>query len=269
MDFEKIKKMSSSMRKNMLDVSLYCKTSVHMGGGLSLVEILSTLYGEVLKFDPKDPQWNERDRVILSKGHGVLPFYTVLYESGIINKEKYYTFQTNESDLIAHPIMKLSLGIESSNGSLGHGLSMGVGLALAFKKKKLPNKVYIIMGDGECNEGSVWEAAQSAAHYNLDNLIAVVDYNKIQSDGESDKVMKSGDLAKKWDSFGWKTIEADGHSVEELYNAYIDNSTPDKPKVIVAHTVKGKGVEFMEHNNDWHHNRLTENIYNQAIEQLK
>jgi len=266
---DKLIEMARSMRRNMLDISLECKTSVHMGGGLSLVEILATLYGEVLNFKPENPEWDNRDRVILSKGHGVLSFYTVLYEAGIINKEKYYTFQTNESDLIAHPIMKPSIGIESSNGSLGHGLSMGVGLAIASKKKNRNNRVFIIMGDGELNEGSVWEAAQSAAHFNLNNLIAVVDFNKIQSDGESEKIMKSGDLVNKWKSFGWNTKEINGHDVEELYDAFVNHNVENMPKVIIAHTVKGKGVDFMEHNNEWHHNRLTETLYNNAIEQLK
>ena len=268
MDKLKIQEMAMNMRRNILDISLACKTSVHMGGGLSLVEILATLYGVFLKFDKDDPYWEQRDRFILSKGHGVLGYYSVLYEVDLIDKEKFFSFQTNESDLIAHPIMNLSLGIESSNGSLGHGLSMGVGLAVAARKKSKDNNTYVLLGDGECNEGSVWEAAMSAAHFKLSNLTAIIDYNKLQSDGESKLVMDSGDLEQKWKSFGWETFNVDGHNVNELFEAYASKYKKDKPKAIIANTIKGKGVSFMEHNNDWHHNRLTETLYNKAMEEL-
>ncbi len=260
--------MAQNMRKNMLDVSLACKVSVHMGGGLSLVEILATLYGAVLKFDKTNPFWAQRDKFILSKGHGVLGYYSALYEVGLIDKEKFFSFQSNESDLIAHPVMKIPLGIESSNGSLGHGLSMAIGLAIASRKKELNNNIYVLLGDGECNEGSVWEAAMSAAHYQLENLTAIVDHNGLQSDGICRNVLDSGELAKKWLSFGWEVYEVNGHNVSELYHAFTAPREEKRPKVIIAHTVKGKGVAFMENNNDWHHNRLTENLYNRALEEL-
>jgi transketolase len=268
MDELRIKEMSQNMRKNMLDVSLHCKMSVHMGGGLSLVDIVATLYGAILKFDIKNPTWEGRDKFILSKGHGVLGYFSALYEVGLIDKDKFFSFQANESDLIAHPVMKLKLGIESSNGSLGHGLAMGIGLAIAAKKKKKDNRTFVLMGDGECNEGSVWEAAMSASHFKLDNLTAIVDFNGLQSDGDSKKVLDSGDFVEKWKCFGWDVYEVDGHNVNEIYNAFNTTHVEDKPKAIIARTVKGKGVAFMENNNEWHHNRLTETLYNKALEEL-
>ena len=268
MDELRIKEMSRKMRKNILDVSLSCNVSVHLGGGLSLVDILATLYGAVLKFDIQNPFWEQRDKFILSKGHGVLGYFSALFEVGFLDKDKFFSFQTNESDLIAHPIMNLQLGIESSNGSLGHGLSMGVGLAIASRKKNLNNRIFVLLGDGECNEGSVWEAAMAASHFKLSNLTAIVDFNRFQSDGESKEVLDSGDFIQKWKSFGWDTHQVDGHNVRELFDAFNAKNAEDKPKVIIAQTIKGKGIAFMENNNDWHHNRLTEALYNKALQEL-
>jgi len=265
MDIEKISGMARRMRKRILDVSCSCNASAHLGGGLSMVEITATLYGAVLKYDPKNPAWEERDRFILSKGHGVLGFYSALLEAGIISEEVFTTFQSNESDLIAHPVMNIPLGIESSNGSLGQGLSMGVGLAVAAKKKGMKHRIFVLLGNGECNEGSVWEAAMSASHYNLDNLTAIIDNNCYQSDGKSESVMNCGGFEDKWKSFGWNVVSVDGHSIPELYDAFTGHNEAGKPKAVIAHTVKGKGVSFMENNNEWHHNRLTKTQYDQAI----
>jgi len=268
MDKQSIENISKIMRRRILDISYRCNVSAHLGGGLSIVDILAILYGEVLKFNSEDPFWDDRDRFILSKGHGVLGFFSALRTVGIISEEKFNTFQTNESDLIAHPVMNLSLGIESSNGSLGHGLSMGVGLAIAAKKKNRDNKVYVLLGDGECNEGSVWEAVMSASHFMLDNLVAIVDYNRYQSDGESNTILNSGEFSERWKSFGWDTYSVDGHNIEDLYNAFIAKNSNSKPKVIIAHTIKGKGITFMENNNAWHHNRLTKSLYEKALQEL-
>jgi len=264
-DFAIISSMAEKMRKDILDISHSCNMSVHLGGGLSMVDITATLYGAVLNYDPKNPGWDERDRFILSKGHGVLGFYSALLEGGVISREIFETFQTNESDLIAHPVMNLSLGIESSNGSLGQGLSMGVGLALAAKKKEKKHKIYVLLGNGECNEGSVWEAAMSASHYRLDNLIAIVDNNCFQSDGRSEGIMNCGNIEDKWKSFGWNARSVNGHNISQIYDAFMNHSIENMPKVIVANTVKGKGVSFMENNNEWHHNRLTKTQYDQAV----
>ena len=234
-----------------------------------MVEIMSTLYGRVLRFDKNNPRWADRDRFILSKGHGVLGYFPALLAVGIISEEIYNTFQTNESHLIAHPVMNLDLGIESSNGSLGQGLSMAVGLALAAKKKGLQHKVHVLVGDGECNEGSVWEAIMAAAQLRLDNLVVVVDYNKLQSDGNADKIMDLSNFASKFKAFGWNVCEVDGHAVPELVEAFERDFADVAPKAIVAHTIKGKGISFMENNNEWHHNRLTKTRYDLALVELE
>ena len=265
MNIEKIQLMAERMRRNILDICYSCNSSAHLGGGLSIVDITATLYGAVLKYDKDNPEWEGRDRFILSKGHGVLGFYSALMEAGIISEACFNTFQINDSDLIAHPVMNIPLGIESSNGSLGQGLSMGVGLAIAAKKKNVQYKVYVLLGNGECNEGAVWEAAMSAAHFKLDNLIAIVDNNAYQSDGMSEAVMNCDDFASKWESFGWNVCSVDGHNILELYNSLVEHHVENKPKALIARTIKGKGITFMENNNDWHHNRLTKKHYDQAI----
>ncbi|HAX96049.1 MAG TPA: transketolase [Prolixibacteraceae bacterium] len=260
--------MTKRMRKKILDISHSCNVNVHLGGGLSIVDITATLYGAVLKYDINNPEWEERDRFILSKGHGVLGFYSALLEVGFISEEVFSKFQTNESDLVAHPVKNIPLGIESSNGSLGQGLSMGVGLALAAKRKSMKHKIYVLLGNGECNEGSVWEAIMAAAHFKLDNLIAIVDNNCMQSDGNSEKVMDCGNIVNNWESFGWNVCSVNGHSIPQLYDAFVGGNIEGRPKAIIANTVKGKGVSFMEHNNEWHHNRLTKTLYEQALQEI-
>lgn len=268
MEEQKIREMAAVMRRKILDVSHTCNMSAHLGGGLSMVELTASLYGSVMNYDPKNPEWPDRDRFILSKGHGVLGYFSALCAAGVISDEVFATFQSNESDLIAHPVMKLSLGIESSNGSLGQGLSMAVGLAVAAKKQGKSHRVYVLLGDGECNEGSVWEAVMSGAHYQLDNLTAIVDYNKLQSDGDGKTIMSQGDLAGKWESFGWNVCRVDGHNVAEILDAFNNKTRKGMPKVLVANTIKGKGVPFMENNNEWHHNRLTKVHYDRALQEL-
>ena len=268
MSYENIESMAKFMRRKILDISHYCNLSAHLGGGLSMVDIMATLYAHILNFDKTNPRWPGRDRFILSKGHGVLGYYAALLAAGLISEDVYNTFQTNDSDLIAHPVMNLDLGIESSNGSLGQGLSMAVGVALAAKKKQLGYKTYVLLGDGECNEGSVWEAIMSAAQLRLDNLVAVVDYNKLQSDGEGKAIIDLADLASKFKCFGWDTHEIDGHDVSELVRAFEAAPITGKPKMIVANTIKGKGVSFMENKNEWHHNRLTKASYELAIAEM-
>ena len=265
MDVQRIEDMATKMRRMILDMSHSCDRSAHIGGGLSAVDITATLYGAVLKFDIQNTAWEDRDRFIMSKGHGALGYYSALSAAGFIPEEIIATYQTNESDLTAHPVMNLPLGIESSNGSLGQGLSMGVGLALAAKRKAKKHGVYVLLGNGECNEGAVWEAVMSAAHYKLDNLTAIVDNNGLQNDGESDTIMASGDVEARWSSFGWNVRSVNGHDIQELYDAFVAGTVQGKPKVVIAKTVKGRGVSFMENNNDWHHNRLTKKQYEEAL----
>lgn len=265
---DELEHMARFMRQKILEASLACNLSAHLGGGLSIVDITATLYGTILRFDRYNPLWEDRDRFILSKGHGVLGFYSALLAAGLISEEKFKTFQHNGSDLIAHPVMNHALGIESSNGSLGHGLSMAIGLALAAKRKRQDHKIYVLLGDGECNEGSVWESIMSAAQFKLDNLIAIIDYNRLQSDGDARQIMDLGDLCGKLQGFGWDACDVDGHDIRALLSALTQTPLVGKPRVLVAHTIKGKGIPFMENNNDWHHNRLTQANYERAIAQL-
>ena len=268
-EIDRLADLALNMRKRMLKISLTCGQSTHLGGGLSLVEIIATLYGEILNVNPNEPELTSRDRFILSKGHGVLAYFAGLAEVGFINEEKFATFMQNDSDLIAHPILNLKLGIESSNGSLGQGLSFGVGLAWGAKAKQESHRIFVVMGDGECNEGAVWEAALSAAHLKLANLTAVIDSNSFQSDGNTSDVLSTSDLASKWRSFGWHVFEIDGHNISELLAAFREETELSRPKLILANTVKGKGISFMENNNSWHHARLTQNFHDQALNELE
>lgn len=267
--YPEIERMARTMRRKILDISHHCNLSTHLGGGLSMVEIMATLYARVLRYEPRDPRWTQRDRFILSKGHGVLGYFSALLAAGVIDEATFNTFQTNDSDLIAHPVMNADLGIESSNGSLGQGLSMAVGIALAAKKRQQAFRTYVLLGDGECNEGSVWEAAMSAAQLRLDNLAIAIDYNKLQSDGDSRQIIDLGDLAARFRSFGWDVHEVDGHDIAQLVAAFEAPAVAGAPRAVVAHTVKGKGISFMENNNEWHHNRLTKASYELALAELE
>jgi len=266
---QKIEKISQNMRKNALDMALAAgANSSHFGSGLSIIEITATLYGAIMRYDRDNPQWSERDRFILSKGHGVLGYYTALAEAGFVPVEDLLTFEKAESYLVGHPVINREKGIEFSNGSLGMGLSLGIGVALAGKKRNNKYKVYVLMGDGECNEGSVWEAAMAAAQFKLDNLVAVIDKNNFQLGGLNSEVMSVGDLAAKWNSFGWDVTEVDGHHVGELYDTFNKANIPGRPVAIVANTIKGKGVSFAENNNAWHHAVLPKSQYEIAMLQL-
>lgn len=261
-----------ALRKIIVETAAGCGEPAHLGGALSMVELLNVLFGSVLRHRPENPQWEERDIFILSKGHAVLGYLAVLHAYGYFDRQKLATFQTNGSDLIAHPVKKLSLGIESSNGSLGQGLSYGLGIAVGMQKRGQPDRrVFVMLGDGECNEGSVWEAAALAAEMGTYNLLAVVDENKHRNDGVNTlyNSHNAAVLADVWRSFGWHVIEVDGHSVSDIYAAYqAALSNLKKPSVIVAKTIKGKGIDFMEDNNDWHHNRLTPKLLDDCLLQL-
>jgi len=266
---KKIEAMAKRMRKKVLDMALAAgASSSHFGGGLSIVDITATLYGAIMKLDPKNPKWENRDRFILSKGHGVLGYYTALSEIGYISEKDLKTFEKDGTYLFGHPVMNRSKGIEFSNGSLGMGLSLGIGVALAGKRKNIDYKVYVLMGDGECNEGSVWEAAMAGPHYKLDNLVAILDKNNLQQTGTNSEIMSVGNLASKWKSFGWQVIEIDGHNVPEIYETFLSVKNQNGPVAIVANTVKGKGFSFAENNNAWHHAPLSSSQYEAALEEL-
>ncbi len=259
----KIRKLSHKIRKTILDISYNSGEPSHIGGALSMAEILAVIYSN---FNIKVSK--PLDRFILSKGHGFLALLSVLYCKNFVKKKEAFEFQKNGSEFIAHPIMNKSLGVETSNGSLGQGLSFGVGLAISYKKKKNNNSIIVVVGDGECYEGSVWEAAITATENNLNNLFIVVDCNGHQNDGAINKMMTFEEMKKKWLGFGWNVNGCDGHNISALIKAF-KKSSKTKPTAIIAKTVKGKGVSFMENNNDWHHGRLTKNIYFESIKSIK
>lgn len=266
---QKIEQISKRMRKNALDMALAAgANSSHFGSGLSIIEITATLFGAIMRYDRDNPEWGQRDRFILSKGHGVLGYYTALAEAGFVPVEDLLTFEKTESYLVGHPVINREKGIEFSNGSLGMGLSLGIGVALAGKRKNNKYRVYVLIGDGECNEGSIWEAAMAASQFKLDNLVAIIDKNNFQLGGLNKDIMSVGDLIAKWLSFGWDALEVDGHNVGDLYDVFSKTNKPEKPLVIVAHTIKGKGVSFAENNNAWHHAVLTKLQYEIAVAEL-
>jgi transketolase len=227
--------------------------SGHPGGSLSAVEIVTALYFKLMRHKPLDPQWPDRDRFILSKGHAAPLLYAALAECGYFPVKELLTLRQMDSRLQGHTDRTITPGVEMSAGSLGQGLSFGLGVALAGRIDRQGYHVYVLLGDGECNEGQVWEAAMATAHYNVDNLTAIVDNNGQQIDGWNCDVMSLDPFAAKWQSFGWKVIEVDGHSLPELINACKEaKKVKGQPTVIIAHTVKGKGVSFMENNPDFH-----------------
>ena len=267
---ENIKKFALNIRKNILEMAVSAgASSAHFGGALSITEIVSILFAYQMKIDKKNPNWEDRDRFILSKGHACLAYYAALCEIGYISKEELKTFEKNNSNLLGHPVINKKLGIDFSNGSLGMGLSLGIGVALSAKKKKKKFNVYVVVGDGECNEGSVWEAAMAAPNFKLNNLYAIIDKNNFQQTGSNKEIMNVENLKEKWSSFGWFTIELDGHNISELYNFFNDSKKINKPKAIIANTIKGKGFSFSENNNGWHHSVLTKSIYEKAMNELK
>jgi transketolase len=269
---KKIEQFSINLRITMLNMALEAgAASSHFGGALSMVEIISTLFSHKMKLKKiNDSDWDKRDRFILSKGHACLAYYAALHEIGVISKKELKTFEKDNSSLAGHPVKNKNIGIEFSNGSLGMGLSIGIGLAISSKKRKKPFNTYVILGDGECNEGSVWEAAMSAPKFELDNLNAIVDRNNFQQTGSNTEIMNLSNLSQKWESFGWDVEEFDGHDLNKLIN-YFDknNNNNKKPKVLIANTIKGKGFSFSENNNMWHHSVMTKTIYEQAIKEIK
>ena len=265
-----IKNFAFQVRKNILEMAVAAGAgSAHFGGALSITEIVATLFAYQMKIDKKNPKWEERDRFILSKGHACLAYYAALCEVGYISNNELKTFEQNDTNLLGHPVINRDLGIDFSNGSLGMGLSLGIGVAISSKRKKKNFNVYVIVGDGECNEGSIWEGAMAAPNFNLDNLYVIIDKNNFQQTGSNKEIMNVGNLKDKWSSFGWHTVELDGHNVKDLYNFFQENKNIKKPKAIIANTIKGKGFSFSENNNDWHHSILSKSFYEKAIKELK
>lgn len=271
-DKELIKKCevaAKRIRRHVIDMTYNTgKTGAHLGGSLSIVELLACLYAGDMSYRADDPDWEERDRVILSKGHAALALYPAMVEAGIIDETELETFKQDGSKLGGHPSLNGLPGIEFASGSLGQGLSLGVGTAMALKRKdNHKSRVFVFLGDGECDEGSVWEAAASASHYGLNDLVVVVDMNAIQYDGFTTEVLDMSPFECKWRDFGWETITVDGHNVPEVLDAYAHHG--DKPIAILAHTVKGKGVSFMENNWKYHNAAITQEQYENALAELE
>jgi transketolase len=241
------------IRKHVITMTSRANAS-HIGSSLSIADILAVLYGRVLRFDPARPDWADRDRFLLSKGHACAAFYAALAESGFFPKEWLETYYLDGTHLAGHATHKGTPGVELSTGSLGHALPVACGMTLAAKRDEKDYRAFVVLSDGECDEGSNWEAALFAGHHRLDNLVVVIDYNKIQSLGRVEEVMDLQPLAEKWRAFNWGVRELDGHDLAELENAL--SSVPfesGKPSCVVANTVKGKGVSFMEDKLVWHY----------------
>ncbi len=260
------KEKARAIRKKILKTSAFAH-SPHVGSCLSPVEVLTALYFRILRLSPVGSAKN--DAFILSKGHGGLCLYATLVERGIASEHILKNYGRDGTRVAAHPVRGSMPGIEATTGSLGHGLAMGVGLALAAKRDKTKRKIFVMVSDGECDEGSLWEAVLAAAHHKLDNLTVFIDYNKIQSFGSVQKVMNLEPLLLKWKSFGWAGVEIDGHDFREIFRA--TKKLPiqkNKPNVIVCHTVKGKGVSFMENTLDWHYKNLTDELLEKALREI-
>jgi transketolase len=258
---------ATQIRRDLLKMIVNAGTG-HTAGSLSNTDIMTVLFYEVMDMKVDDPDWEDRDRFILSKGHSVESYYTILADKGYFDKEELNTFCQYKSRLIGHPNNKVP-GVEMNTGALGHGLAIATGIAKAAKMSKKDYKVYTLMGDGEQAEGSVWEAAMAAAHFKLDNLVGIVDRNNLQITDNTERVMTLEPLADKWKSFGWEVIEVDGHNYQELIDAFSESEKNNgKPTLILANTIKGKGVSFMENKVEWHHGLPSAEELAQALEEL-
>ncbi len=250
---QRLKDIARELRLTVIDVMAW-SGGAHVGGSLSIIDILTILYFKYLDVNPADPQWDERDRFVLSKGHAAAGLIPVLAKRGFFPEETLKTFNHFGSPFAMHPDSNKVIGCDASAGSLGHGLSMAVGMALGARQRKMPWKTVCLMGDGECCEGSVWEAAMSAPHFKLGNLIGIVDRNRFMIDGETEDVMPLEPFADKWRAFGWEVVEVDGHDFDQLDEALAKAwAATDVPVLILANTIKGKGVDFMENNVVYHY----------------
>lgn len=264
----KLAEKAYRIRRHVLEMTTRAGSG-HPGGSLSCVDVIAALYFHVMRHDPKNPGWPERDRFVPSKGHAAPALYAALAEAGYIPLEELKNLRRLDSPLQGHPDRNRVPGVENSSGSLGNGLAIGNGMALAGKLDERDYRVYVLLGDGECDEGLVWEAAMFAAHYKVDNLTAIVDRNGLQIDGPTERIMSLEPLADKWRSFGWHVIQVDGHDIRAIINALEEaKGVKGKPTVIIAHLIKGRGVSFMEWVGDFHGKTLNQEQYEKALKDL-
>lgn len=268
MNIDEIKEKAKEIRKDIITEVYYAKSG-HPGGSLSIADIMAVLYFDELKINEKDPKWEDRDRLILSKGHCSPALYAALAERGFFKKEELKTFRKLGSKLQGHPDLNKVPGVDMTSGSLGQGLSVANGIAIAGKMDNKDYRVYVIVGDGEIEEGQIWEAAMTSSKYKLDNLCLIIDNNNLQIDGTIEEVKSSYPIDKKFESFGFNVLKIDGNNIEDILRAfYIAKNTEHKPTCIIAKTVKGKGVSFMENKAEWHGKAPSEEQYKQAMEEL-
>jgi transketolase len=267
-DLSALRSRATQIRRHIVEM-LAEAASGHPGGSLSAVEIVTALYfGGFLRYDPYNPEWEDRDRFILSKGHGVPVQYAALAEAGMLPFEELKTLRKIDSRLQGHPVLGTAPGIEASTGSLGGGLSIALGMALAAKMDRKDTRVYVLLGDGECQEGQIWEAAMAAGHHRPENLIAIVDNNKFQLDGATAEILGLEPFAEKWEAFGWTVKEIDGHDLGAVIEGLDWALDQSGPSCLIAHTVKGKGVSFMEGENAYHGVAPTEEELAKALGEL-
>ena len=265
---DQVEVMAKNMRLHALEMAYKAgEKGAHLGGGLSCIEILAVLYGGIASLKSEEPLWKNRDRILISKAHAVLAYYTALNEKGFISTSELMAFEQEYTEFPGHPLKLPQKGIEYAGGSLGMALSVGAGMAAHAKRVDKSYSVYVLLGDGECEEGSIWEAVMFANKNKLDNLIAIVDRNHLQYDGSTEEVAGFDEIEKKFEAFGWVSVNVDGHDVGALIEAFMTEHV-GRPLAIIADTVKGKGVSFMENNSSWHHAVLSESLYKQALEEL-
>jgi transketolase len=268
MRLDDLKNTANSIRQRVIELSHSAGTP-HLGSSLSCVDILTALYWSVLRIDPNKSDDPQRDRFVLSKGHAALALYVTLCRRGFFSEEILASYNRDGGRLAEHPGPHCVPGVEAATGSLGHGLPLGIGMALAARIQKQSYRVYVLMSDGECNEGSVWEGALLAPALRLENLTAFIDYNKWQATARSNETTALAPLRQKWDAFGWDAVEVNGHDFDELLHAVNAPALPGKPRMVVCHTVKGRGVSFMEDDNNWHYRIPTADEVRQAALELQ
>ena len=263
-----LKKIRKNLLENIVTAAYSAgASSAHLGGALSMIDIINIISSKFINLTPANIKNIDRDYFILSKGHACLAYYSILAEKGFFSKDELKKFEKNDSPLLGHPVLNKKYGIDFSTGSLGIGISIAVGLSIGLKKRKSNKHVFVVLGDGECNEGSVWESFMSASNFKLDNLTVVIDHNKFQQTGSNKEILDTLSLKEKMSSFGFHAIEINGHDLIELEEAFQENLI-NKPKCIIANTIKGKYLSFAENNNKFHHAILTKTLYDQAINEI-